>query len=112
MNCEVLISEKLGGIPLAECGGVVLQPGDALIVSASKGAELRKHYAGLFIVAGFEVRETLKNGDFEYTRGKSWASKPNQSAVAHAAKHDGEDLSGYSASDKSMQGKTKMRRKG
>ena len=112
MNCEILISEKLGGIPLAECGGMVLQPGDALVVSAAKGAELRKHYAGLFIVAGFEVRESLKNGSYEYSKGKSQSIYKSQSAVVHAAKHDNEEPSGYIASDKSMQGKKKAHRKG
>lgn len=112
MNCEILISEKLGGIPLAECGGMVLQPGDALIVSTTKGAELKKHYAGLFIVAGFEVRESLKNGNYEYAKAKSWVNKPSQSAAIHVAKHEGEEPSGFIAADKSMQGKKKAHRKG
>jgi len=108
MNCEILISEKLGAIPLAECGGVVLQPGDKLVVSCAKAGELRRHYGSLLITVGYEVRDSLKQGSYEYLK----KSNKQESAVVHAAKHEGEDAPAMVASDKSMQGKHKMRRKG
>ncbi len=107
MECVILVSEKLGAVPLAECGGVVLQPGDKLLVSSSVAKAMQKHYGKALIVAGTEQREHLRYGTYEYISGGG-------KAVAHAAQHYHENSTAVAAvsSDKSMQGKAKMRRKG
>ncbi len=107
MKCEIFVSEKMGGIPIAECGGVVLQAGDRLIVSCEKAVELKKHYGSLLVSAGFAEYEALKGRLYQYESGKG-------KAVAHAAAHVNEPAPVLEAqsSDKSMQGKHKMRRKG
>lgn len=107
MKCEILVSERMGGIPIAECGGVVLQPGDKLIVSCELAGEMRKHYDHRIVGAGYVEYSSLKNGHYQYESG-------NGKAVAHAAAHIGEAAPALEtpSSDKSMQGKHKMRRKG
>jgi len=109
MRCEKLLSEKLGSVPLVECGGVTLQPGDVLLVREDLAQSMKKHYGPLLMSVGVEDRTSLKYGTYEVTK----YSKPMQSesAVVHAAKHEGEEVPCVVASDKSMQGKLKFRSK-
>jgi len=106
MKCSVLVSEKLSGVPLVECGGVVLQAGDKLIVSEALGEQMKKHYGKNLIVAFSEEKPSLKSGAFEYIAGGS-------KAVVQAAQHIGVEAPSVAAisSDKSMQGKMKARKK-
>lgn len=108
MKCEVLVSEKLGTVPLVECGSIMLQPGDTLVVSCEKAAELRRHYGNLLVTAEVVLKEALKHGSYEHiSRGSTRAS-------VDAAQHFNTPAPAVEtvASDRSMQGKTKMRRKG
>lgn len=78
MKYDVIVSDKMQNIPIAECGGIVLQPGDKLLVSSGLAVQLQKHYGKNLIVAGQVEKEKLLNGSFEYVSGKG-------KAVAQAA---------------------------
>ena len=108
MNCEILISQRMSAIPIVECGGLVLQPGDALVVSTIKGSELKKNYGPLLIVAGFETRDTLRGGDYEY---QAAGVLRNVAAPKLAAVADGLEPPAFAGSDKTMVGKSRVKRK-
>jgi len=108
MKCSILVGNKLGSIPLMECGGVVLQEGDKLLVTEQLGEQMKKHYGKAIIIVASEERAKLKQGSYEYVAGSS-------KAVVVAAQHDNEEAPAVAAisSDKSMQGKRMTtRRKG
>jgi len=77
MKCVVLVSEKMGSFPIAECGGVVLASGDELIVSEAVYARLKIQYGPVLLAARSVEKESLKNGFYEYIAG-------GQKAVHHA----------------------------
>ena len=107
MKCAILVSEKLGGVPLTECGGVVLQPGDKLLVHPELAKKMKEHYGAPLIIAGEEEKAQLKCVSYEYIHGGA-------KAVASSAMKMNEAPSALAevSSDKSMQGKYKARRKG
>lgn len=111
MQCEIVVSDKMGHIPLAECGGILLQPGERLLVTKGVYEEMKRHYGKNLISAGQLEKDKLSGGHYELQTG---LEKKSEKASVHAAKHEGHEPEGAEAvaSDKSMQGKTKVKRKG
>ena len=109
MKCAVLVSSKMSGIPIVECGGIVLAPGDKLLVPCEQAPALKRHYGSLLIHAADEEKAKLKNGGYEVISGA-----PDMKAVIHSAHHDNADVPPMAevTADKSMQGKARtVRRK-
>lgn len=87
MKCDVLVSEKMGSIPLAECGGAILTPGDELIVGQNLAAKMQTHYGSKLVKAGEVERTKLAGGQYEVVRkGASvYAVDPHAKIPSHEA---------------------------
>ncbi len=102
MKCMIAISDKLGSVPLAECGGAVLAPGDKLLVTPGLMDLLKANYGKLIVCAGAEERASLSSGSYEYVAGKGKAISQDLPVAPLAEK----------SADKSMIGKMKRAVKG
>ncbi len=65
MKCIVLISEKMSGLPIVECGGAVLSDKEQLVVKESAANLLMVNYRGRLVRAGECEREKLAHGYYE-----------------------------------------------
>lgn len=102
MKCKILVSEKMSSIPLSECGGAVLAPGDKLIVKADIYDRMKVQYGPALVCAGEVEKEVLRGGHYEYCSGKQKAPEVSKDALAPAG--ESSPLTEKS-SDKSMIGK-------
>lgn len=108
MECKVMVNHKLGSVPIMECGGVVLQHGDKLLVTPAVAVAMKRHYGTAIIEAGTAQKETLRGGHYEYVSGG--AKAVSQAAAVHVAEAPAVEAV---STDKSMSGKsTRVRRKG
>jgi hypothetical protein len=102
MKCSVLVSEKMGGMPLVECGGAILTPDKQLIVNATLGASIIKQYGNRVVVAGVVDKTKLACGNYELVVAditKPFNVDPKRGVIADAPAVE------YVARDKSMIGK-------
>ena len=74
MLCDIIVSDKMGSIPVTECGGIFIAPGDKLLVRAGMGKKMKEVYGPLIIVAGQEEKFRLRNGHYELIAGNSRAA--------------------------------------
>jgi hypothetical protein len=65
MKCFVLVSNKLGGVPLVECGAVTLEPEHKLIVREEIAERMLRTYAPKLIKAGECDMAELRSGSYQ-----------------------------------------------
>ena len=70
MKYLTLISDKLGNVPLVECGGIMLQSGQELLVRENIALSMLKHYGRNLIQVG-SGEGSLRNGHYQVELKKS-----------------------------------------
>lgn len=110
MKCAVFVSDKLGCVPIVECGGILLSPGDELVVALEHAKQIKNHY-GAKIHHVHDVEVTGLTGGHYTVRRSVRSTKPD---FMVDPKHDnGPDgvAPVEGAQDKSMSGKRVTKRK-
>lgn len=108
MKCTIFVSERMGNIPVAECGGITLAPGDELVVKSELADKLAKHYGSRLSTAGEVDKEKLANGNYELKRGGNKPFNQDPKKVQPLASASSmEDIS----ADKSLIGKKVTKKK-
>jgi hypothetical protein len=65
MKCFVLVPNKLGSVPLVECGGVTLSPDQKIIVKEDMANRLLKIYRPRIAKAGECDMIALRSGEYQ-----------------------------------------------
>ena len=97
----------MSSIPIAECGGVVLAPGDRLLVKAEHAAKLKEHYGRLLIEIGDAESLALRNGTYEHLASGGKAVDIAAHQLSGVSGDEGQVILSAASADKSMVGKRK-----
>ena len=78
MKCLVLVANKLGSVPLIECGSVLLSPNDKIIVKEEIAKKMLSTYGRRLLEVGTIDKEKLFHGHFQLgsEKGKDFYKKP------------------------------------
>lgn len=108
MKCDVLVGNKLGSIPLVECGGAVLGQSDEVIVTPELSARMQAHYGPRIVKAGEVEKTLLASGQYEVNRkgASAYSTDPKSKVVGGSAA-----LEGHVADKSMLNKKTKTKTK-
>ena len=81
MRCMILVSSKLGSVPIKECANIILNHNEELIVLEDVGKRLLIQYQHKLVHAGYVDKQVLSYGFWELKR--NWPDDPKNNI-----KHD------------------------
>jgi len=65
MKCVVFVSEKMSAIPIVECGGIMLQANQKLIVKETLAPTLLRNYPNRLARGGHCDMDNLRGGSYQ-----------------------------------------------